>query len=345
MGLKQFKLHAVRAYISVGLFFYYKQIHVKGAEFVPKAKPVLILSNHQNALLDPLLIATQSKRFCYYLTRAAVFQKPFISKLLKGLNMLPVYRVRDGWQTITNNNAVFETCKGLLKNNEALVIFPEGSHNLNRKVRPLSKGFTRIILDTLEVYPDLDLQLLPVGVNYISPEDYADSMLLNIGKPISAQRYRHLEKTEAVIALKRDIQNEIQLLTTHIADNHDEVVSTLVNEEADFLNPDAINHYLEHDEKVSDFEVKRSVFEPLGTGFRFLLKLVLLPVYALWKLVLQPKIKEKEFTGTFRFAVGLTAVPLWLLIVLLIIGMNLGWPIALGSVLVVCVIALVAVKL
>ncbi|WP_299781438.1 lysophospholipid acyltransferase family protein [uncultured Formosa sp.] len=345
MTLKQLKLHAVKAYISLGLFFYYKKIHVKGQEFVPKTKPVLILSNHQNGLLDPLLIATQSHRFCYYLTRAAVFQKPLISKLLKGLNMLPVYRVRDGWQNISNNNAVFEICRELLKNKEALVIFPEGSHNLNRKVRPLSKGFTRIILDTLETYPDLDFQLLPVGVNYRNPKAFADSMFLNIGKPIPAKHYKSLKKAEAVKALKADVQDQIQILTTHIQDDYNKVVSSLEQEQADFLNPEVINHYLKKGEKRHGFKKRISILHPLKIIFNVLLKIVLLPVYALWRFILQPKIKEAEFTGTFKFAIGITVAPLWILLLFLIIGFSVGWLLAFGTLIGVLILALLAVKL
>ncbi|MHA7944707.1 lysophospholipid acyltransferase family protein [Formosa sp. 3Alg 14/1] len=345
MTLKQFKLQCVKGYIALGLFFYYKKISVNGQEFIPRTKPVLLLSNHQNGLLDPLIIATHSSRFAYYLTRAAVFQRPFISKLLRGLNMLPVYRVRDGWQTITNNNAIFETCKGLLKNEEAIVIFPEGSHNLNRKVRPLSKGFTRIVLDTLESYPDLDLQLLPVGVNYKNALSFADSMSLNIGKPIDVKHYKGLEKAEAVNALKRDLQKEIQLQTTHIESDYDLNAEELDKNNADFLNPKAVNHFLAHDEKISGFTKNTSVLEPVGLIFKSLLKIVLLPVYMLWKLVLQPKIKEKEFTGTFRFAIGLTVVPLWILILVLVIAFNLSWFMAVNVLIGILGLALCAVKL
>ncbi|MDW5289350.1 lysophospholipid acyltransferase family protein [Formosa sp. PL04] len=345
MRLKQFRLYLVRLYVSIGFFFYYKKIGVKGQEFVPDNKPVLILSNHQNALIDPLLIATKSGRFCYYLTRAAIFKNPLLAKVLKGVQMLPVYRARDGWQAIAKNNAIFETCKGLLKDHEALVVFPEGSHSLKRNVRPLSKGFTRIILDTLETYPDLDLQLLPVGVNYRNAKEFGDSALLNIGKPIAAKRYMHLEKTEAVKALKQDIQKEIQLLTTHITVDYEEVSMILDDVQADYLNPEAINHYIEHNEKRPDFKYKTSVLEPFGLVFKLFLKVVLLPVYVLWKLVLQPQIKEKEFTTTFRYGVGLTLVPIWLLIVLLVIGVNFGWAIAFGSLLGILGIALLAVKL
>ena len=74
-------------------------------ENVLKHKPVLLLANHQNALLDALLIATKCGRFSYFLTRAAVFKKSFVNKILRSLQMLPVYRVRDGWNTISNKSS------------------------------------------------------------------------------------------------------------------------------------------------------------------------------------------------------------------------------------------------
>ena len=141
-------LLSVRGYLKLGLFFYFKKIQIFNADNVPKDKAVLILSNHQNALLDALLIATKCGRFVFYLTRASVFKKSFVDKLLRSLQMLPVYRIRDGWSNITKNNSIFTNCADLLSKNEGVVIFPEGSHNLKRKVRPFSKGFTRIVFET-----------------------------------------------------------------------------------------------------------------------------------------------------------------------------------------------------
>ena len=112
--MKKLWLHSVRLYLQLGMFFYFRRINVHHLENVPKDKPVLLLANHQNALIDALLIALKSGRFAYFLTRAGVFKKAFISKLLKSLQMLPVYRVRDGWNNLTNNNAIFENCTNLL---------------------------------------------------------------------------------------------------------------------------------------------------------------------------------------------------------------------------------------
>ena len=118
-------LHSVRFYIKLGLFFYYRKITVHNADNIPKNKPVLLLANHHNALLDALVIATHSGRFACFLTRAGVFKNPRISKLLKSLQMLPVYRIRDGWNNLSNNTAIFEACSENLKANQMIAIIPE----------------------------------------------------------------------------------------------------------------------------------------------------------------------------------------------------------------------------
>ena len=50
---------------------------------MPKNEPILFLGNHQNALLDPLLLAITSGRYTHFLTRAQVFKKTLVSKILK----------------------------------------------------------------------------------------------------------------------------------------------------------------------------------------------------------------------------------------------------------------------
>ena len=92
--MKKLWLHSVTAYIRIGIFFYFKRVEVYGLKNVPVDKPVLFLGNHQNALLDALLIGTKCGRFSYFLTRAAVFKKPLVSKILKSLQMLPVYHIK-----------------------------------------------------------------------------------------------------------------------------------------------------------------------------------------------------------------------------------------------------------
>ena len=334
-----------RCYLKLGMFFYFKRVKVKGLESLPKNKPVLVLGNHRNALLDALLIACFTNRFNHFLTRAGVFKKETISKFLKSLQMLPVYRVRDGWGNLTNNNAIFEKCTELLHKKETVVIFPEGGHNLVRRVRPLSKGFTRIVFDSLEKYPDMDLQLVPVGLNFQETLGCPDSASIYYGKPIDAKQFISEKRNEGVINLKIRIQKEIAKLTADIPkDTYDEDLETLNNLNVNYLDPEGVNRCIRNNFK--DCVVRKpSKIKGLRTVLKFLLILNLFIPYLVWKKVAQPKIKELEFTATFRFAIALTLVPLYLIVVSLVIGLIFTPIIATGYLLFSLILALIAVKL
>jgi 1-acyl-sn-glycerol-3-phosphate acyltransferase len=342
--LKYLWLNTVRAYISLGLFFYFKRIHVVGLDHIPKNKPILILANHQNALLDALIIATKCNRLSYFLTRASVFNSPFFAKLLKSLRMLPVYRMRDGIQTITKNNGVFNTCSQLLNKNNSVVIFPEGNHNLKRTVRSLSKGFTRLVFDTLESYPNLDLQLIPMGFNYRNPEKFADEVALYVGHPLFANDYISLEKNNAILKLKADIHNSISKLTTHIpSEKYDDSLKKLETLHVNFLNPESVNACISNNFKncIPKKLSRPSLIKTLQKG---LLIISLIVPYIIWKKFMLPKIKEIEFVSTFRFAVGITLVPIYLLIVTFLLILFIGWVFALIYLLAILALSLMVVK-
>jgi len=343
--LKKLWLHTVRTYLKIGLFFYYKKIIVVKENLVPQDKPILFLSNHQNALIDALLIATTSGRFSYFLTRASVFKKAFVSKLLHSVNMLPVYRIRDGWSTITKNNFVFKKCTEKLKQNQAVALFPEGNHHINRTVRPLSKGFTRIIFESLSTYPDLDLQLIPIGVNYKQGTAFGDSVALYYGKPISANKLVTNFSNEEVVALRRIVQEKIKGLTTHIdSELYNETITKLNSLQVDFLNPKEVNKCL--DSNFQQCETKQIKTKNwVKEFFKFLLIINLFLPVAFWKYYIKPKIVEVEFMATFRFAIAITLVPVWILIISSLAAFTFGITIGIFYCLSVLIITLLSVKL
>lgn len=343
--MKKLWLHSVRTYIRIGIFFYFKRVEIHDAGNVPKNKAVLLLGNHQNALLDALLIAAKCGRFSYFLTRAAVFKKPFVSKLLKSLRMLPVYRIRDGWSNLSNNNAIFETCTKVLSQKETVVIFPEGSHNLARRVRPLSKGFTRIVFDTLEKYPDLDLQLVPVGLNFVNATQFPDSAAMYFGEAISAKSFVSENRNDSVFNLKGKIKAELSELTTNIPEeNYEKVLERLDTLHVNYLKPKEVNASIQSDfENCSERKKEINLF--IRSVFKFLLIISLFVPYLIWRFLVKPKIKEPEFISTFRFAMALTLVPIYLLIVFFILSITISLSISFIYLFMVLLLSLITVKL
>jgi 1-acyl-sn-glycerol-3-phosphate acyltransferase len=343
--LKKIWLHTVRIYLTIGLFFYYKKIVVVKESQIPKNKPLLFLSNHQNALIDALLIATTSGRFSYFLTRASVFKKPLVSKLLHSVNMLPVYRVRDGWSTISNNNYIFKTCTEQLKNNQVVALFPEGNHHKNRTVRLLSKGFTRIIFETLSTYPDLDLQLVPIGINYKEGSTFGDSVALFYGTPIPAKSMVSDFSNEEIVVLRQTIQKKIKGLTTHIeSDVYPEIIEKLNVLHVDFLNPKSVNTCIQSNFQKCE-TMPRETKNWIKKFFTGLLILNLFLPVIIWIYYIKTKIDEVEFIATFRFAIAITLVPIWIVLCCFLLAFNFGFMFGIAYFLSVLLITLLSVKL
>ncbi len=307
--------YTVRAYIKATLYFYFKKIVFVGQDNIPQKEAVLFVSNHQNALLDPLVIAVSNKRLCYYLTRASVFKNPIVKRLLQSVNMLPIYRIRDGWQSLGNNKNVFNNCFKILKRKKSLLIFPEGNHSLNRRVRPLSRGFTKIIYGTLAENPQLKIYIVPVGLNYNEHTQYPQSVAVYYGKAFLANPFYDKENVpQSALKLTRKVQKELQLLTTHIDDLelHDTKVAQLQALETDFLNPIKTNKLLQ---KISEKQVDNPKTKTPYLYFRFVYGLVLLfswLPYLIWRYI-KPKISDKVFTSTYRYAVAAVLIPLFCL--------------------------------
>jgi hypothetical protein len=247
----------------------------------------------------------------HYLTRAQVFKKPLIKALLNSINMIPIFRIRDGFETLSNNEAVFQNCYSLLKKQKAILIFPEGNHNLKRRVRVLSKGFTRIVFGALEQDPTNEIVIVPIGINYSEPTKYASKVSLYYGKPISVNSYwENYDKNDSVTNLKEDVREQLKLLTTHIEDldNYD-VISNHFDKDS-FLFPEMVNKKIE---TTANFTPADSAKKNKFNILELLVKINSFFPLLIWKTI-SPKIDEEEFIGTFKFTVGITAFPIFYLL-------------------------------
>jgi len=308
--LKQIWYYLFKIYISTGLFFFFKKISAHNEENIPKKGAVLLVSNHKNALLDPLLIATTMKRSTHFLTRASAFKLKPVYWFLSTLNMIPIYRMRDGKKTLAKNEAIFNKCYDILIKKKCLLIFPEGTHNIKRWVNPLSKGFTRITFGALEHYPDLELHVVPIGLNYTNATDFAESVSIYYGKPILANDFYNKEDINAsTIELKNEVHKKLSELTTHIdIEDYDATIEKLGN--IDYLNPLDVNKKLTD---LPNTSITEKGAESPSLFWKTLKKIVAINSFIpllIFKAFLS-KIKEIEFVSTTKYAIGITAFPIF----------------------------------
>ena len=293
--------------IKIGLFFYTKKITLKGSTNVPKKGAVLFAVNHPNGLLDPLYVTTTNRRQNHFLVRAASFKNPLIKKVLESLYLMPIYRIRDGIQQLANNQEIFEKCYSILQKEESLMIFPEGSHDKKRSVRPLSKGFTRIVSGALEKYPDLEIQVVPVGVTYQHPSDFPAKVSVHYGSPIATREiFTQNAPAKAINILKASVTAQLKTLSVHIPDNenYETVLNSLNEAQVDFTDVEAVNRRIATGRFPQKKAAKKNLLKPL----RYLILLNSLFPFLLWKIALK-KIDEIEFIDTFRFGLHLFLIP------------------------------------
>jgi 1-acyl-sn-glycerol-3-phosphate acyltransferase len=137
--------------VNWAIRLFYRNLHVRNsAQICNVGAPVLLISNHQNALMDPLLCCITSPKQLNFLTRADVFKNPVAKKVLTGLNMLPVYRPHDKVNIIESNAPTFRESLTRLENNQIISLFPEGTHQPDQNLKPFKKGAARLIGDVFD---------------------------------------------------------------------------------------------------------------------------------------------------------------------------------------------------
>jgi 1-acyl-sn-glycerol-3-phosphate acyltransferase len=102
-----------------------------GKHHVPLTGPVLIVSNHQSNL-DPVLVGLACPRQLKYLARQGLFFFPF-SLWIRALGAVPIDRERGALAGI-------RATLGLLKEDNAVLIFPEGSRTFDGRLQEMLPG-------------------------------------------------------------------------------------------------------------------------------------------------------------------------------------------------------------
>lgn len=186
-----------------------------------KHHPIIFCANHENALIDPLnlVAALQNVRQPYFMTRSDVFGLGF-DFLLNRIKMRPIYRQRDKVDVAAANEAIFQEMIVALGDGDSMIIFPEGNHGRERRLRPLKKGFARIGFQAEESNDyTLDLMLVPVGIVYWEHLFPGADVLVQLGEPIAFSDYYELHQAkpaQAILQIRKELFERMAALIHHI---------------------------------------------------------------------------------------------------------------------------------
>ena len=185
---------------------FFKRVHVEGE--VPKEGPIILVANHFNALLDPVMVTRLAGRKVRFLGKEPLFHTPILKHLVKGMGTLPVYRAMDGADT-SKNKDMFAAVYTALSEGEAVCIFPEGISHNQPQLQPLKTGAARMALGAeAEHHFSLDIKVVPVGLVFSDKRKFRSVAATFVGKPIHLSEYQE--------AYQQDEREAVRLLTDTI---------------------------------------------------------------------------------------------------------------------------------
>ncbi|MEO1515774.1 MAG: 1-acyl-sn-glycerol-3-phosphate acyltransferase [Bacteroidota bacterium] len=188
----------VRPAARIWLKACFRKIHFHNSEVIPTDKPVLLAANHPTAFIEPCILATHLPLPLHFIVRGDLFVKPFYIRLLNALNMVPIYRLKDGgFKNLKNNYDTFRYCHQALKDQKAIMILAEGTTIHEKRLRPLRKGTARIAFGAIEAFGEMDLHIIPVGVNYTYADQARQEAMIEFGEPIRVMEYWDAYKEDA----------------------------------------------------------------------------------------------------------------------------------------------------
>ena len=280
----------------------YRSFRYEGLEKIPTDGAVIFAPNHTNALCDAMAVLGIDHGQKVFVARADIFKDPKKAKILNWLKIMPINRVRDGWEEVRHNDETMNKAVEVLRDGVPFCIFAEGTHHPDRTILPLSKGIFRIALQANDSFgQDKPIYIVPVGLEYGDYYHLWDSVTVNIGKPINVTNFcrQHAELTypQQMMALREELTLRMRELILWVPDDehYDENIAKLLPTKKRLPRWVAYTLAL--------------ILFPL-----FVLSLLMtIPLWGMW-LIIQKKVKDPAFHNSVQYVWQLIFLTITLLI-------------------------------
>jgi 1-acyl-sn-glycerol-3-phosphate acyltransferase len=224
------KIGFARGFVRALAKFYYPRIEVTGGSLVPRTGPVLLVANHPNSLIDPVLLGIAAQRPVRLMAKATLFEIPVFGAMLRAMGMVPTYRGSDDARQVVKNLDSFALAARQLATGCVMGIFPEGKSHDAPQLALVRSGAARLAMQTVVAMQAVNasnvsagespgLRVVPVGINYERKERFRSAIWIKVGRPIDAVSWLRMHEGDehrAMRALTHEIDARLRHCITHL---------------------------------------------------------------------------------------------------------------------------------
>jgi len=209
--------------VRFALWVFYRRTEVRGRERVPTDRPLILVANHPNVMLDSLILGAYSPgRVPGFLGKSTLFGNPLYAFILRRLGVIPVSRSMDRGQAVSRNQDMLRLACNSLHRGRSLVLFPEGISHAALQVRSLKPGAARIALRTEdEADGEAGVCVVPVGLTYSDPGLFRSEVAVHFGEAIDVAPFLPVYRRDRRVGaqeLTSAIHQRLSALTWHLED-------------------------------------------------------------------------------------------------------------------------------
>lgn len=205
----------LKLYARFAIKIYCTRIIINKPEILKSKGPLLFAANHPNSFLDGMILTTLLDEPLYSLARGDAFKKSWINKLLRKLQLLPVYRTSEGAENLEHNYTTFDACRETFKEGRMVLIFSEGRCENEWHLRPLKKGTARLSITSWK--QAIPLTVLPTAFNYSSFRKFGKEVHLFFGQPINRDAVlQHETDGKLFLSFNEQLNSQLQKMVYEI---------------------------------------------------------------------------------------------------------------------------------